>query len=200
MSERRAPNLFAGIDIGGTKIAALIVEPAGTVLGRATHTSSVGDQEGAAAAIDACLEDALRGSGATRDELRAVGVGVPGRVDTERGTVTLAVNLGWHDFPLRETLEQRLGRPVVIENDVRAAAIGLHQRRAPQGHDHLAYLSVGTGIAAGLVLDGELYRGARGLAGEIGHAIADGGTGEDATLLGAAALLLTRELGLTVHR
>lgn len=173
MTERPAPNLVAGIDIGGTKIAALIVDATGTVLGRATHTTSVGDQDGAAAAIEACLEEALRGSGATRDEIRAVGVGVPGRVDTARGTVTLAVNLGWHDFPLRETLEQRLGRPVVIENDVRAAAIGLHQGRAPQGHDHLAYVSVGTGIAAGLVLDGELYRGARGLAGEIGHAIAD---------------------------
>jgi glucokinase len=112
-----------------------------------------------------------------------VGVGVPGRVDTARGTVTLAVNLGWHDFPLRDALEQRLGRPVTIENDVRAAAIGLHRRHDPQSgarpgdqatQDHLAYLSVGTGIAAGLVLDGELYRGARGLAGEIGHAIVDG--------------------------
>jgi glucokinase len=173
----------AGIDIGGTKIAALIVDAAGTVLGRATRTSPSGDQDGAAAAITACLDDALAGTGVTRDDLRAVGVGVPGRVDTARGTVTLAVNLGWHDFPLRDALEQRLGRPVTIENDVRAAAIGLHRRHDPQSgarpgdqatQDHLAYLSVGTGIAAGLVLDGELYRGARGLAGEIGHAIVDG--------------------------
>jgi glucokinase len=182
MSER-ASGPVAGIDIGGTKIAALIVDAAGTVLGRATRTSPSGDQDGAAAAITACLDDALAGTGVTRDDLRAVGVGVPGRVDTARGTVTLAVNLGWHDFPLRDALEQRLGRPVTIENDVRAAAIGLHRRHDPQSgarpgdqatQDHLAYLSVGTGIAAGLVLDGELYRGARGLAGEIGHAIVDG--------------------------
>jgi glucokinase len=170
-----ASQAVAGIDIGGTKIAALVVDATGAVLGRATHTSSVGDQDGAAAAIEACLDDALAGSGVSREDLRSVGVGVPGRVDTMRGTVTLAVNLGWHDLPLRDALERRLGRPVVIENDVRAAAVGLHRRRdGLTGDDHLAYLSVGTGIAAGLVLDGALYRGARGLAGEIGHAIADG--------------------------
>jgi glucokinase len=200
MSARAAAtDPVAGIDIGGTKIAALIVDADGAVLGRATRTSSSGDQDGAAATIVACLDDALTGTGVTREDLRAVGVGVPGRVDTARGTVTLAVNLGWHDFPLRAVLEQRLGRPVIIENDVRAAAVGLHRRHdrssgndgrdghdRPDGHDrrdghgqradhdHLAYLSVGTGIAAGLVLDGELYRGARGLAGEIGHAIVDG--------------------------
>lgn len=166
----------AGIDIGGTKIAVLIVDADGAVLGRATRSSSAGDQDGAAEAIVACLDEALASAGLTRDELRAVGVGVPGRVDPERGTVTLAVNLGWHDFPLKDALETRLGRPVVVENDARAAAIGLH-RRGVLGTDapnDLAYLAVGTGIAAGVVLDGRLHRGARGLAGEIGHAIADG--------------------------
>jgi glucokinase len=163
----------AGIDIGGTKIAALIVDAAGAVLGRATRTSSAGDQDGAAAAIAACLDDALAGSGVARSDLGAIGVGVPGRVDPERGTVTLAVNLGWHDYPLRDALEQRLGRPVVVENDARAAALGLYQRGVLTDGADLAYLAVGTGIAAGVVLDGRLHRGARGLAGEIGHAIAD---------------------------
>jgi glucokinase len=89
--------------------------------------------------------------------------------------VTLAVNLGWTDFDLRGALEAALGRPVVIENDARAAALGLHRRRAVDGLDgrDLAYLAVGTGIAAGVVLDGRLHRGTRGLAGEIGHAIVD---------------------------
>ena len=165
----------AGIDIGGTKIAVLVVDADGAVLGRATRSSSAGDQDGAAEAIVACLDDALAASGLTRDDLHAVGVGVPGRVDPGAGTVTLAVNLGWHDFPLKDALERRLGRPVVIENDARAAAIGLYDRGilgwAPPRD--LAYLAVGTGIAAGVVLDGALHRGARGMAGEIGHAIAD---------------------------
>jgi len=171
--------IVAGIDIGGTKIAVLIVDAAGAVLGRATHASSVGDQAGAPAAIAAALDEALAAAGLRRDDLDAVGVGVPGRVDPVAGHVTLAVNLGWTDFDLRGALEAELHRPVIIENDARAAALGLHRRRAagagpndPNGSD-LAYLAVGTGIAAGVVLDGKLHRGSRGLAGEIGHAIVD---------------------------
>lgn len=174
LSDRHDPRgPVAGIDIGGTKIAVLIVDAGGAVLGRASRSSSAGDQDGAAAAIVACLDDALAGTGLTRDDLLAVGVGVPGRVDRRRGTVTLAVNLGWHDFPLRDALEALLGRPVVVENDARAAAIGLHRRGLLGDTGDLAYLAVGTGIAAGVVLDGTLHRGARGLAGEIGHAIVD---------------------------
>ena len=156
------PGPVAGIDIGGTKIATLIVDADGAVLGRATHASSVGDQDGAVASIAACLDEALAKAGLQRDDLRAVGVGVPGRVDPVRGRVTLAVNLGWTDFALRDALAVELGTPVFIENDVRAAAIGLYQRHVVEGQD-LAYLAVGTGIAAGVVLDGKLHRGARGL-------------------------------------
>ena len=167
--------IVAGIDIGGTKIAVLIVDADGHVRGRATHAASVGDQDGAAAAIAAALDEALAAAGLQRDDLDAIGVGVPGRVDPVAGHVTLAVNLGWTDFDLRGALEAALGRPVVIENDARAAALGLHRRRAVDGLDgsDLAYLAVGTGIAAGVVLDGRLHRGTRGLAGEIGHAIVD---------------------------
>ncbi|HYH94090.1 MAG TPA: ROK family protein, partial [Candidatus Saccharimonadales bacterium] len=161
------------IDIGGTKIAILIVDADGAVLGRATRSSSVADQDGAASAIAACLDEALATTGLTRDDLDAIGVGVPGRVDRQKGQVTLAVNLGWTDYALRDALELELGRPVVIENDARAAAIGLHARGLAGASDDLAYLAVGTGIAAGVILDGRLHRGARGLAGEIGHAIAD---------------------------
>jgi glucokinase len=167
------PGPVAGIDIGGTKIATLIVDADGAVLGRATHASSVGDQGGAVPAIAACLDQALAAAGLRRTDLVAVGVGVPGRVDPAKGLVTLAVNLGWTDFALRDALELEIGRPVVIENDVRAAAIGLHERHVIGDASDLAYLAVGTGIAAGVVLDGRLHRGARGLAGEIGHAIVE---------------------------
>jgi glucokinase len=173
ITDGHRPGPVAGIDIGGTKIAVLIVDADGAVLGRSTHASSVGDQDGAVPAIAAALDEALGTAGLQRDDLIAIGVGVPGRVDPERGHVTLAVNLGWTDLALRDGLEALIGRPVVIENDVRAAAIGLHQRGVTgEAHD-LAYLAVGTGIAAGVILDGRLHRGARGLAGEIGHAIVD---------------------------
>jgi glucokinase len=85
----------------------------------------------------------------------------------------LAVNLGWSDLPLGSGLEERFGRPCVVENDVRAAALGLHRRRVVGDIDDLAYLAVGTGVSAGVVLHGRLHRGARGLAGEIGHVIVE---------------------------
>ncbi len=151
----------------------LVTSPDGAVLGRATNASSVADQDGAADAIAAVIDLALEGAGARLTDVAVVGIGVPGRVDPTTGNVTLAVNLGWNDLALRDALERRLGRPCVIENDARAAAVGLHRRRVLGTADDIAYLAVGTGIAAGLILDGRLHRGARGLAGEIGHAILD---------------------------
>jgi glucokinase len=165
--------LVVGVDVGGTKIAVLITTPDGAILGRATTASSAGDQDGAAEAIATTVEAALARAGATIEDVAVIGVGVPGRVDPSTGKVTIAVNLGWTDLALRDALEARLGRPCVIENDARAAAVGLHYRRVLGEAEDIAYLAVGTGIAAGVILDGRLHRGARGLAGEIGHAIAD---------------------------
>jgi glucokinase len=99
---------------------------------------------------------------------------VPGRVDPEVGSVTLAVNLGWHDLALGPELAARFGVPVAVENDVRAAAAWLHARDAVDRSD-LAYVAVGTGISAGVILDGRLHRGPRGLAGEIGHVVLEQG-------------------------
>ncbi len=166
-------DLLVGVDVGGTKIAVLVTSPDGTVLGRAIHASSVADQDGAAEAIAACIAVALEGARASIDDVSIIGIGVPGRVDPRSGTVTIAVNLGWNDLALRDRLEAKLGRRCVIENDARAAAIGLHRRRLLGEAEDIAYLAVGTGIAAGVILDGRLHRGARGLAGEIGHAIID---------------------------
>jgi glucokinase len=174
-SPRAATNrpLVVGVDVGGTKIAVLISTPDGDILGHSVRASSAGAQDAAAEAIASTVEEALRNANADVEDVAVIGVGVPGRVDPETGNVTLAVNLGWTDLALRDALEARLGRPCVIENDARAAALGLHRRRVADGADDIAYLAVGTGIAAGVILDGRLHRGARGLAGEIGHAIAD---------------------------
>ncbi len=164
--------LLVGVDVGGTKIAVLIVDRAGRVRGRQVAPTAIGEQQHAVEAVALVVEQGLRGSGATLDDVAAVGVGVPGRVDPLSGTVTLAVNLGWSDLPLGDQLEARLGRPCFLENDVRAAALGLHRRRVVGGVEDLAYVAVGTGVSAGVILRGELHRGVRGLAGEIGHVIA----------------------------
>ncbi len=165
--------LLAGIDIGGSKIAVLLVDEELSVRGRHLARTEVGDSSRAVEHILEALDAALATAGADRTRLSAVGVGVPGRVDAATGTVSLAVNLGWERLPLGAALGARLGRPVRVENDVRAAAAGLHARRALGDVDDLAYLSIGTGISAGVVLGGALHRGPRGMAGEIGHVVLD---------------------------
>jgi glucokinase len=107
------------------------------------------------------------------DDVAAVGIGVPGRVDTATGDVAFAVNLGWQHLPLGRRLEAVLGVPCRVENDVRAAAVGLHRDGRYTRVDDLIFLGIGTGISAGVVLGGRLHRGVRGLAGEIGHVVLD---------------------------
>jgi glucokinase len=165
--------LLVGVDVGGTKIAVLVVDRHERVLAREVADTAAGPQDGATGQIAAVIERALGSANAEIDDVAALGVGVPGRVDPLSGTVTLAVNLGWSRLPLGAQLEARFGRPCVVENDVRAAAFGLHRRRVVGEVDDLAYLAVGTGVSAGVVLHGRLHRGPRGLAGEIGHVIAD---------------------------
>ena len=167
--------LLVGVDIGGSKIAVLVVDRDARVLARNVAPTAAGAPERAVDEIAAVVGSALADAGATTDDIAALGVGVPGRVDPLTGTVTLAVNLGWSDLPLGARLEAAFGRPCVVENDVRAAALGLHRRRVVGPIDDLAYLAVGTGVSAGVVLHGRLHRGARGLAGEIGHVIVDPG-------------------------
>jgi glucokinase len=135
--------------------------------------TAVGAPNHAADSIASLVQASLDEASASPDDVAALGVGVPGRVDRETGHVTLAVNLDWHDLPLGPRLEARLGIPTFVENDVRAAALGLHRRHLFGPVQSLALLAVGTGISSGVVLDGRLHRGANGLAGEIGHVVID---------------------------
>lgn len=168
-----APHLRVGVDIGGSKIAVLVVDAAGGVCARRHVPAASAQPDEAIAQIASVIRDAVAEAGATMADVEAVGLGVPGRVDGTNGDVTFAVNLGWQHLPLGRRLAASLGVPCIVENDVRAAAVGLH-REAPFGPtDDLVYLGIGTGISAGVVLDGRLHRGVRGLAGEIGHVVLD---------------------------
>jgi glucokinase len=173
MNRRDGAGVLAGVDVGGSKVAVLIVDAELRPLARATLPTPVAAAEAPVDLIERALDAALGIAGCGREDLVAVGLGVPGRVDRDSGVVTLAVNLGWHDLPLGPDLAARLHAPVALENDVRAAAAGLHARRVLGDDGDLAYLSIGTGISAGAVLDGRLHRGTRGLAGEIGHVVLD---------------------------
>jgi predicted NBD/HSP70 family sugar kinase len=155
-----------GIDLGGTHLRLALSDLAGGILARASEAI---DADAGPPAIVARIETVgkglLRKSGA---ELMAIGLATPGIVDTEAGVVVTARNLkGWRDVPIRQMLERAFGVPAVVENDVNAAAMGERWRGAARGHESFVFISVGTGIGAGLVLDGEIYRGAHFAAGEI---------------------------------
>lgn len=161
--------LSVGLDIGATKTLGLVVDEEGGI--RATVREATEPGAEGVVRTAARVVEALRA--ATGDRLAGtVGVGMPGLVDVERGAVKHAVNLGvdgdW--LPLGDLLGERLGTPVVVENDVNVASLGAV---AMSGEDDLVYLSIGTGLAAGLVLAGRLRRGDHGAAGEIGHVPVD---------------------------
>ncbi|HWP62470.1 MAG TPA: ROK family protein [Candidatus Binatia bacterium] len=166
--------LLAGVDVGGSTIDVLVADSDLRVVARRQVPTDPGGDP--VAQIGRVVEESLAEAGRSSRDLAAVGVGVPGQVDVADGVVALAVNLAWPPLPLGPLLAERLGVPCVVENDVRAAAAGLawRWRRAHDGAvPDLAFLSVGTGIAAGVVLEGRLRRGRHGLAGEIGHLVVD---------------------------
>jgi predicted NBD/HSP70 family sugar kinase len=154
-----------GLDIGATKVLGAVMDAGGTVVAQARQDTRPGPDgilASATTVID-LLATALDGVLPSH-----IGIGIPGIVDRDRGAVSHAVNLGlggdW--FPLASQLADRTGATVVVENDLNAATWGAH---VISGANDLAYLSLGTGLAAGFVLSGTLRRGAHGAAGEIGH-------------------------------
>lgn len=164
-------SLRLGLDIGGTKTAALVVDESGAPLGQATKPTDVTSPERLVTGTLRIIDEALQDAGSDRGDLLAAGIGIPGQVDPADGSVRLAVNLNLREpYPLGRVLQDALGVPVALENDVRAAAWGAYHWACEQAPlNSLAYLSIGTGIAAGLVLEGRIWRGSNGMAGEIGH-------------------------------
>jgi glucokinase len=156
--------LTVGIDVGGTKIAGGVVDADGNVLATARRVSPARSSDAIEQSI-ADLVDELRSTHA----VEAVGVGAAGFVDAQRSTVLFAPNLAWRDEPLKVDLERAIGLPVVIENDANAAAWGEFTFGAAADVADLLLVTVGTGVGGGIVLNGELHRGAFGVAAEIGH-------------------------------
>jgi predicted NBD/HSP70 family sugar kinase len=161
--------VVAGLDVGGTKTLAVAVDAAtDAVLATVRRATGTG-ADGLVRSTASVVADLAAAAGLPIDGFAAVGVGVPGLVDRDAGTVRHAVNLGVGDDPV--ALASHLGTlaaaPVVVDNDVNMAAVGAAVALGCRGD--LAYLSVGTGLAAGLLLGGRIRRGAHGAAGEIGH-------------------------------
>ncbi|MEV5962573.1 ROK family glucokinase [Kribbella sp. NPDC051952] len=156
--------LTIGIDVGGTKIAAGVVDPDGTI-GARTHRDTPADSVDATA--DAICDAAAELIAA--HDVEAVGIGAAGFVSSDRSTVLFAPNLAWRDEPLGARVAEKLNIPVVVENDANAAAWGEFAFGAAKDVEHMLCLTIGTGIGGGVVIDGDLLRGAHGVAAELGH-------------------------------
>ncbi|AEH10462.1 MULTISPECIES: ROK family glucokinase [Protofrankia] len=161
------PDLVIGVDVGGTKVAAGVVDGAGAVLS-SLRRPTPSQQPSAVADLIGEVVGELRAAVAPRP-VRAVGIGAAGLIDRDRSRVLFAPNLAWRDEPLRDEVSTRTGLPVVVENDANAMAWGEYRFGAGRGEPDLVCVTVGTGVGGGIVLDGRLYRGRFGLGGEIGH-------------------------------
>ncbi len=163
--------LLLGIDIGGTKSAAVVGDADGNVLARAAALTPQGSWQEAYAVLLGLVQEVCQAYGTALTEIAAVGVSCGGPLNSRTGIVHAPPNLPhWVDVPLKALLEADLGLPVTLENDANATAVAEHRWGAGLGCRNMAFLTMGTGVGAGLILDGVLYRGRRDLAGEIGHA------------------------------
>ncbi|MCH8316397.1 MAG: ROK family protein [Planctomycetes bacterium] len=173
MTTTRPPNeLVVGVDLGGTNMQAIVVDPTNKIVGR-KHACTE-PQRGADDVIDRLVEtvnDACRDAGTSLTEIGAVGIAAAGAIDIPNGVILVAPNLHWENLPLLDRLREKIGRPVVLENDVNGAVWGEHHLGAGAGHGDVLGVWVGTGIGGGLILDGHIHHGAFFTAGEIGHTI-----------------------------
>jgi glucokinase len=166
--------LLVGLDVGGTKTAVLVVDSSGCVLGQAIVPTRPATPDDLLDSMAEAIHAALTEAGAAPQQIHSIGMGVPGQVDPATGIVQLAVNLNLQAHPLGPALSARFNVPTLLENDVRTAAIGAFDYvRQTEPIQSLAYISIGTGIAAGVILNGRLHRGHNGMAGEIGHMIVE---------------------------
>jgi len=155
--------LTIGVDIGGTKIAAGVVDEEGSIL----ETVKVPTPSTPEGVVDAIVEAVRQVS--TGHQIEAVGIGAAGYVDDKRATVLFAPNINWRHEALKDKVEQRVGLPVVVENDANAAAWGEYRFGAGQGHSDVICITLGTGLGGGIIIGNKLRRGRFGVAAEFGH-------------------------------
>jgi glucokinase len=164
---------YVGVDLGGTKILTGVFDEKLSCLGRSKmSTKSERGAEGVVERIARCVRDAVDECDLDLKQIRGVGIGAPGAVDVETGRVINAPNLQWQDMPLKKMLEKQLGGvPVAVENDCNSATLGVFEKELQSKPRYVIGIFIGTGIGGGIIVDGKLYSGFNGTAGEVGHMV-----------------------------
>jgi len=166
-------HLVLGVDLGGTKIYGAVADFNGNLLHEVRLDHHETKSEGSLELLCDVIDQLLDFAGETGLPVRGLGVGVPGVVQPETGIVRIAPALDWVDFPLKNRLMERYSYPIAIENDVNLAALGEMWFGTAQDENNLVLLTIGTGIGAGVIINGAVYSGAHNMAGEVGYFLPD---------------------------
>ncbi|WP_163194598.1 ROK family protein [Clostridium thermarum] len=159
-----------GVDLGGTKICGAVSDLEGTLLSKITvPTNAHEGEEAVMQRILHVIEEAVRASEKDYSEIRAIGIGSPGPLDSKTGVILNSANLPFKNFHIVKGIVDKFGIPTYLENDANAAAVGEYLFGAGRGTENMVYITVSTGIGGGAVLNGKLYKGATSNALEIGH-------------------------------
>ena len=161
---------IGALDIGGTKILAGIIDSTGElVVRKRIETQALRGATEVIARAVSLMRDLAQETGMATNSLMGIGCSVPGPLAGERGVVVFSPNLAWRDVPLAALLSEALDVPVKIEDDACCAALGEARRGGARGAQNAVYVTVSTGIGAGVIINGRIYRGSHGCAGEVGH-------------------------------
>ncbi|HEY0969987.1 MAG TPA: ROK family protein [Gemmatimonadales bacterium] len=168
-----------GLDLGGTNMTAALMPEDGsrTIAVRSVQTHRELGADGVVERMVELAESSIAAAqaevGLGRHQIIGAGIGAPGPLDLAAGIVRVAPNLGWRDFPLRQRIADALGMPTALDNDANCATLGEWWVGAARGARHVVGMTIGTGIGGGLILDGRIFHGVSGVAGEVGHTTID---------------------------
>ena len=161
---------YIGIDIGGTNLKAGLVNDEGSILAMEKRKiAEVSDQKALVEALVALTQSLTERGGLTPEQIRSVGVGVPGAVEIHSGAVLYTCNLPLRNVPLRKLFHRYLPYPLYVENDANCAALAEYYAGAGKGSKRFVTITLGTGVGAGILHNGQIYHGANGMAGEVGQ-------------------------------
>ena len=168
-------NYFVGIDIGGTNTKIAIVSEKGVIIHTdKIHTETKIPKEEMLKIIVSSVFGVIKEANLKNAAIKGIGFGVPGNIDYENAYIHTLVNIhGWEDTPLRKLLSQEVDWPIYVDNDVNVMALGELKFGAAKNKQNVLCITLGTGLGGGIIIDGNLYRGSSGTAGEIGHIVFD---------------------------
>lgn len=161
---------LVGVDVGGTSIKMAFINLMGDII-YSWEIDTDKRERGRYIPVDIArsIDKELNELNQTKSKLIGIGIGAPGPVNEQDGSIEIAINLGWENFPLQNILERETSLPVVVDNDANIAAIGEMWKGAGEGAKNLICVTLGTGVGGGIIVNGEIVRGANGAGGEIGH-------------------------------